>query len=468
MRINKLWILLALLVLVVVTGGARSPLIFLLHLPILMVAMRTRARLGLLVGLFVSVVYLAAAHFQIPQTQGAGMLVAGMALSFPAVAVFAALLHRRMEDRYLRLSTRSREMKTLLDMSQMMDAAFDLDMTLNLILLNVQEITRCQVCAVYLKADGGDILELRAASGPSDRAPLAPSIRLADARAERWALDDNAAPGAIAPAFYAPQAIRVSDTPPPPLYTLDQRARSFACVPLTCLEGLLGMLYVGYDLPQGMDGEGLRRLEQLVGRASFPLQRALLQQGFQFLAFRDAKTGLDNYRQFEQNLVSEMNRAERYNHRLSVILLDIDHFKHFNDTYGHPAGDALLAQLAVVLQNCLRGADRPARYGGEEFVVLCPETGKEEARLIAERIRKSVAETRFTLVQEGEAKDGTTQETQSTVHVTVSLGFATFPQDARSSTDIVKRADLALYAAKNAGRNAVRGHEDISQRLAVG
>ncbi|BDI28623.1 GGDEF domain-containing protein [Capsulimonas corticalis] len=466
MRINKLWTSLASIALVSVTGGVRSPLVFLLFLPILIVTMRSRARFGFFVGLLIAALYLTAAYFQLPR--GFGPMSAGIALSFPAVAAFVALLHRKFEDRYLSLSSRTREMKTLLDMSQMMDSAFDLDMTLNLILLNVQEITRCQVCAVYLKGDGGDILELRAASSPSDRLPLISSIRLADARADQWALDDNAAPGATAPAFYAPQASRVSDEPAPPLYTLDQRVRSFACVPLTCIEGLLGMLYVGYDLPQGLDEEGLRRLEQLVARASFPLQRALLQQGFQFLAFRDAKTGLDNYRQFEQNLVSEMNRAERYNHRLSVILLDIDHFKNFNDTYGHPAGDALLAQLAVVLQNCLRGADRPARYGGEEFVVLCPETGKEEARLIAERIRKSVSETRFTLVQDHETKGGAAPDAQPTVHVTVSLGFATFPQDARSSIDIVKRADLALYAAKNAGRNTVRGHEDISSRIAVG
>ena len=83
-------------------------------------------------------------------------------------------------------------------------------------------------------------------------------------------------------------------------------------------------------------------------------------------------TGLDNFRQFEETLTDEMTRAERYHRPLSVILLDIDHFKSFNDTWGHQAGDALLGQIGIVLRNALRSVDRPARYGGEEFVVICP------------------------------------------------------------------------------------------------
>ena len=134
----------------------------------------------------------------------------------------------------------------------------------------------------------------------------------------------------------------------------------------------------------------------------------------------------------------ELRRAERYDRPLSVLLLDIDHFKKFNDTLGHPAGDALLGQLATVLRNALRGVDKPARYGGEEFAVVCPETGKEEARLIAERVRRAVAETPFLL----------TGQAGETAHVTVTVGFATFPRDASAAADLVKLADEALYAAK--------------------
>ncbi len=183
---------------------------------------------------------------------------------------------------------------------------------------------------------------------------------------------------------------------------------------------------------------------------------AVLQQGFRSLAYSDAMTGLDNFRQFEQNLGDELRRAERYDRALSVILLDIDHFKTFNDTLGHQAGDALLAQLATVLRDSLRSLDKPARYGGEEFVVVCPETGKEEVRLIAERVRRNVEQTAFALLGQDPS------ESPGTARVTVSIGCATFPYDAATARELVKSADDALYAAKHAGRNAVRSRDDVS------
>ncbi len=143
-------------------------------------------------------------------------------------------------------------------------------------------------------------------------------------------------------------------------------------------------------------------------------------------------------------------------------MLDIDHFKSFNDTLGHQAGDALLGQLGVVLRNSLRNVDKPARYGGEEFVIICPETGQEEARLIAERIRRNVADTPFALLE-----NGSEDSKRGAAHVTVSLGCATYPGDARSSRDLVKKADLALYAAKDSGRNAVRVYSEQEARVKV-
>ena len=219
------------------------------------------------------------------------------------------------------------------------------------------------------------------------------------------------------------------------------------------------MLYLGYDQAQSLPPEGVHRLELLATRAAFPLQRLLLQQDFRSLAYSDAMTGLDNFRQFEENLADEMARAERYSRPLSLILLDIDHFKSFNDTRGHPAGDALLGQLGVVLRNALRNVDRPARYGGEEFVILCPETGAGEVRLIAERIRRSVSETPFVLPSQNSSQNN--GQGSDTARVTISLGCATFPDDARAARDLIKKADIALYSAKASGRNAVFAYEDV-------
>jgi diguanylate cyclase (GGDEF)-like protein len=448
--------------LVALTGWTRSPLIFLLYLPVLLAALRGRALLGLMIGLTISALYMAGAYYRHPIIRAFDSIIVGVALSFPAVAVYTIFLNKRMEDRVRSLTTRTDELKALLDMSQMMDSAFDLDMTLNLILLNTQESTHCNVCAVYLKVDNADEFELKAASGPRDRVHLLPKIAIGDARCGHWAVDASGMPGQPADAFFTGETARNPLAEECALFQIDPRARSFACVPFTSVEGILGMLYVGFDVPNALDDHELTRLEHLATRVTFPLQRVLLQQGFQSLAFSDSKTGLDNHRQFELNLKSELNRAERYGHRLSVLLLDIDHFKNFNDTHGHPAGDAILAQVAVILRNSLRSPDKPARYGGEEFVIVCPETGKEEARLIAERIRKNVAETEFALVADEErASTGAAK----TARVTVSIGFATFPQDARNATELTQNADEALYAAKRAGRNTVRGFEDISTRM---
>ena len=422
---------------VVLTGGLDSPLTFGLYLPLVLAAICFGTRAGLASGLGMTILYV----FGLGRHDPRHMMMHidwEAALSFPLVAVFVSLISKRNEERLRALHSRARDLGHLLDMSQMMDSAIDLEMTLNLVLLNVQKLSGCQVCAVYLKDSAGDSLELRAVSGPRGRGPLRPALPCPG-------------DGPDPPAFYAADTRRWKAGGTAQMLEIDPRARSFACLPLTSIEGLLGLLYVGYDLPDGLRPAEVERLEQLAARAAFPLQRVLMQQDFQTLAYTDAMTGLDNYRQFERTLRDELGRAERYTRPVSVLMLDIDHFKTFNDTLGHQAGDALLGQLGTTLRNALRTVDKPARYGGEEFAIVCPETGKEEARLIAERVRRAVADTTFFL-------------TGQTARVTVSIGFATFPHDARTAADLIQHADAALYAAKHAGRDAVRGHDDIGTR----
>ena len=438
---------------VFLTGGASSPTPCALYLPVLLASLCYSLRLGLAVSaIMVSVAaFLATGGHLTPETQVPLRAVA-IGLSFPVVAVFGGALRAQMEARVFTLDSEKDDLSELLDMSQQMDSAYDLDMTLNLILLNVQEHTRCDSCAVYLKTADGQTLELRAASTPPRAASLLPALAVDEARAAAWSVAEPVQDGVNLRAFYAAG-------PPLPgtrLSLIDSEAQSFACLPLANVEGLLGMLYLGYRHPQPLTESGVHRLEQIATRAIFPLQRVLFQQDFRSLAYSDAMTGLDNFRQFEETLADELARAERYHRPLSVILLDIDHFKSFNDTRGHQAGDALLGQLGVVLRNALRSVDRPARYGGEEFVIICPETEAPEARLIAERIRRSVADTAFALPNQN--AEGQSNET---ARVTVSLGCATFPADSGTARDLVKKADIALYSAKGAGRNAVYAYEDV-------
>lgn len=160
------------------------------------------------------------------------------------------------------------------------------------------------------------------------------------------------------------------------------------------------------------------------------------------LAESDGLTGLFNHRYFREALDSVLSVCHDGNMECSLLFSDIDHFKQYNDSMGHPAGDALLKTLSGLLRGQSRKDDVIARYGGEEFVMLLPGTGKEEAGDCAERIRLAVAEHSFP----GEGQ-------QPLGRVSLSLGVATFPSDAGNAGALIDRADRALYHAKNEGRN---------------
>lgn len=161
-------------------------------------------------------------------------------------------------------------------------------------------------------------------------------------------------------------------------------------------------------------------------------------------AIKDGLTGLYNYRYFQESLIHEEEMARRYKRKFSVVMLDMDHFKNYNDLNGHLSGDKLLCDFANILESNLRKSDVAARYGGEEFVLVLPETPKEVARVLAEKIRSKVAE--YPIMN---------RESQPMGHVTVSSGVATFPDDGEKGKAVVMQADQALYRAKNEGRNRV-------------
>ena len=166
------------------------------------------------------------------------------------------------------------------------------------------------------------------------------------------------------------------------------------------------------------------------------------------LSITDGLTGLYNHRHFYLKIEEEMKRAERYGHPLSLIIADIDHFKHYNDTHGHPAGDALLKGISSCIKGNARGQDLVARYGGEEFSIILPETGKEAAVMVAERIRRCVSGQPFPY-----------KEPQPGGNLTISLGVATFPVDSGDVKGLVDMADSALYRAKEGGRNRVESQQ---------
>ena len=162
------------------------------------------------------------------------------------------------------------------------------------------------------------------------------------------------------------------------------------------------------------------------------------------LAITDGLTGLYNHRYLKEHLRQELQRAGRHNLNASVVMIDIDHFKKFNDTFGHPAGDVLLKKLADLLRENIRKIDIAARYGGEEFCLVLIETNKEAATIVAEKVRRLIGSYQFQR-----------KESSTYVSVTISVGIATFPTDAKDMDEIIEVADKRLYAAKQKGRNLV-------------
>jgi diguanylate cyclase (GGDEF)-like protein len=184
-----------------------------------------------------------------------------------------------------------------------------------------------------------------------------------------------------------------------------------------------------------------RELEAKIHERTHELAEADLRLGQ--LAVTDGLTGLYNHRHFHERLHLEVERSQRSGLPLSLLMLDVDHFKQFNDAFGHPAGDEVLRQLARVFGDARRANDVVARYGGEEFAVILVDTAKFTAAKVAERIRERVHAHDFS---EAAPRAG---------RLSVSVGVATYPEDGGDAEGLVRVADAALYAAKRAGRNRV-------------
>ena len=202
-------------------------------------------------------------------------------------------------------------------------------------------------------------------------------------------------------------------------------------------------------------------IEYLMCSLVYPLRNALMYKYALQMALKDPLTGVNNRVAMDSTLQREVELAHRYGTPLSLLALDVDHFKVVNDTYGHQMGDQVLREIAAVIRTQLRGGDVLARYGGEEFSVLLAQTGAEGALEIAERVRHSIDEHRFALPRD--------QQGSAQFSVTISIGIATFnpehdPHAVKMNGDVLLgHADRALYDAKARGRNRVVGVGDIVQ-----
>jgi len=225
-------------------------------------------------------------------------------------------------------------------------------------------------------------------------------------------------------------------------------AKSELAVPLTWEGKTLGVLNVEAKLRNAFGPTDVALLTTVAEQAASYMANARLHQHTRQLAITDPHTGLFNYRHYMDQVSAMVNQAQLTGSPVSLLMLDLDHFKRVNDTYGHPTGDVILEQVAKLLRLSCRGMDQVFRYGGEEFAVVLPDADRSVAAMVAGRIRERVA-THMFISKQGRPLD---------FSLTISIGVAAYPQDGMTQVDLILAADRALYAAKRTGRNKVVLH----------
>ena len=222
----------------------------------------------------------------------------------------------------------------------------------------------------------------------------------------------------------------------------ERKTRSLMIAPLFSAKRLLGVFRLESGKENGYEADDLRFFSILADLASVSLENARLYRRTEELARIDELTGLFVHRIFQERVAEELTRAQRGKHPLSLLMIDIDHFKQYNDQYGHIAGDLVLRQVAQMMKGKVEVGEFACRYGGEEFAIILPQRSKTAATALAETICQTVARTDFILRRQ-------------TTRVTLSIGVATYPEDGLFKEELLKQVDARLYQAKGLGRSRV-------------
>jgi two-component system, cell cycle response regulator len=416
------------------TGGVQSPLRVLVYVHLIAVTLLASYRTGLKIALWHSLLYLvvfyaqAAEILDVKETipgalPGTGSLfqrlaifnIATLWLVAGGTAAFSALNERELRKR-------KGDLEVLAEMAAEFEDTEDPAVVAELLIAKLMEGFGFVRGAVLGGRD--DSVGLLAYKGPGEPGRIEPGMDpIMEAAIEKR----------------RPVLIKSVDT--------DANRRLAAALPLAgnvivaplIAEGqALGVVCVEHP---GRSGRIERRIVSMVtqfaAHAALALRNAWLLEQVQRMADTDALTGIANRRTFELTLEKEVSRASRQGDQLTLVMVDVDHFKTFNDTYGHPAGDVALRQVAQVLADSCRVFDTAARYGGEEFALILPSCSSKESLAVADRLRESVSRI------------------EAAAPITASAGVATFPVHAADPESLVKAADEALYESKRAGRDRV-------------
>jgi diguanylate cyclase (GGDEF)-like protein len=411
------------------TGGSTSPVRYLVILHLIAVALLASHRTGMKLALWHSLMLLVVRYAQqadvlaSPDGEEASM---EQLLAFSAVFWFVAIVtasFSAVNERELR--RRRYDLEALAGMARRLEQASGSTPVAEVLVDHVRETFDVERAAVLAAPDGktlhvlahrGDV-HVEVAVEPVEGSAIAGAMRT---RATRLV-------STLDPQLDASLAAALPD------------ARNVVIVPLSAEGQAIGAVVLEHPMRAGtrIERRIVGRLERFAAHGALALRNAWLLEQVQHLAATDSLTGLPNRETFQRSLSQEVARAGRTGGEMSVLLMDLDHFKRVNDTLGHQAGDVVLRAVAAVLDDSCRPFDTPARYGGEEFAVVLPNTGEGEGRSAAERLRKAI------------------EDASIDPGVTVSIGLASFPADGRDGDTLVRAADEALYASKRGGRNRV-------------
>ena len=339
------------------------------------------------------------------------------------------------------LETQVQALNDLIEVAKAVVSTLDLDTVLQAILTSAMGFAETPAGSVALYCQEKRELSLHAHSG----------LTADFVNNERW----QATPGGLTEQVLTGGEISfIEDTERAAFFNnpiaLNEGIRSLVCVPLIFQGEIMGILYLDDFVPRRFDRERLNLLSVLASFAAMAIHNATLHKHTKLMAITDSLTGLHNHRYFKQFFKQEMARARRYHKPLAIIMMDVDDFKSFNDSYGHASGDMLLSILGECILATIRGVDVAFRYGGEELIVLLPDTRLDQAILAAERLRQAV-------------QDGTARELAgcATRGVTVSVGVASYPENADNMDELFCIVDSLLYRAKRCGKNKVYHQESL-------
>lgn len=342
-----------------------------------------------------------------------------------------------LNERTWELESSQLQLSNIYETMRVLSGILDMERLLEEILKVAQTIFRFQKCRIFLSSITDDYLYLYAALDNGNRHMFRDPLRYERDMSSVIGMHDQSSM----------------------INYLNRKNRDNGSnqvdIPLLSRGKVLGIMQMVTETGKLPSSREKRLLMIFASSAAVAIDNSLLHKKTEELTITDALTGLYNYRHFRNKLTDELRRADRYRQKLSIMMLDLDHFKKVNDRYGHQTGNAILREVSDIIRECVRDIDVVARYGGEEFVVILPQTNEEDAATIAERIRETVNKNYFP-----------SGSGQRDVRITVSLGVTTYPEGVHNLDQLLEKVDTALYRAKAEGRDRVCRAEKTKRRTA--